>query len=331
MTIYITYDYELFFGTPSGSLNKCIIEPTNKLREIAERTGAKFTFFVDVGYLKQLEKFAHFPIVKKDFEIVNNQIKTLINEGHDCQLHIHPHWEDSWHDGKEWVMDTKRYKLTDFSDQDIERIVLEYQSILMHLTQRPVTIFRAGGWCLQPFTRVKKAFEKANLKIDSTVFLNGENTIEPYYYDFKNCPNKDHWSFSNDLTVEDKNGKFIEYPISSYKYSVIFFWKLFVLGRLFPKKHKPIGDGYPVPSKGMKGEMLTKGKLLSASVDGYFVTKLNKIVRLNDKKGFKHTTIIGHPKALTYYSLNQLEKTILKAQTKRHQFLTLSDAIPRSN
>lgn len=331
MNIYLTYDYELFFGTVSGSLNKCIIEPTNRLREIAQRTGAKLTFFVDVGYLKQLKAFAHFNKVKNELETITNQIRTLVTEGHDCQLHIHPHWEDSRHDGDEWIMNVKRYKLTDFSEEEIERIVLEYQSILMSLTQKPVSVYRAGGWCLQPFSKVKKAFEKANLKMDSSVFFDGKNTIDPYYYDFSQCPNKDYWSFSDELTVEDEKGEFVEFPISSYWYHPLFFWKLFILGRLFPAKHKPIGDGYPVPSKGMKKEMLTKGKLLSASTDGYFVTKMNRICQQNEKKNFKHTVIIGHPKALTYFSLNQLEKAILKAKNKQHQFLTLSDAIQFSN
>ena len=57
MKIFLTYDYELFFGDPTGSVEKCIIEPTQRLLEIAKRTGARYTFFIDVGYLKQLELF----------------------------------------------------------------------------------------------------------------------------------------------------------------------------------------------------------------------------------------------------------------------------------
>ncbi|MFK8036974.1 MAG: hypothetical protein AB8B74_01695 [Crocinitomicaceae bacterium] len=321
MKIYLTYDYELFFGSQSGSAEKCILEPTNKLRYIAKRTGAKMTFFVDVGYLKQLSAHQHILAVKTDYLAVKQQIKSLVAEGHDCQLHIHPHWEDSYHDGDKWVINVDRYKLADFNEVDIQRIVLEYQAILKDFTKKPVTKYRAGGWCLQPFSKMVDVFKKAGLTIDSTVFRYGKNITSPYYYDFENCPEKDHWQFSSDLCIEDENGPFTEFPISSYQYSVIFFWKLFLLGRLFPKKHKPIGDGFPVPSVGMRKEMLTKGKLLSASCDGYFITKVNQICNLNQNKGYSHTVIIGHPKAMTEFSLQQLEQVIQLQQIKGCKFV----------
>ncbi len=327
MNIYLTYDYELFFGTETGSAQKCILEPTNRIRTIANNTGAKMTFFIDAGYLKQLKSHQHYTKVKVDYTAIKNQIKTLVNEGHDCQLHIHPHWEDSYHDGEKWIMNVERYKLTDFTAEKLERIVLEYQSILKEITKKPVTIFRAGGWCLQPFSKIKKAFKAAGLRIDSTVFSGGKNTITPYYYDFTNCPSKDYWHFSDDICREDDQGEFIEYPISSYNYSALFFWKLFILGRLLPKYHKPIGNGFPVPSIGMRKTMLTKGKLLSASCDGYFVTKLDRIIKSNFQKGFKHTTVIGHPKALTEFSLSRLEKMIVDSQNNGHVFSTFNTSL----
>ena len=326
MNIYLTYDYELFFGSETGSAKNCIIKPTEELRKVASKTGAKFTFFVDVGYIKQLKAHLHFPEVKQDYLAITNQIKTLVSDGHDCQLHIHPHWEDSFHNGLEWEISVRRYKLSDFNEEAINRIVLEYQSILKSITQRPVTKYRAGGWCLQPFSKFQNVFANAGLTIDSTVFKGGENTIDPYYYNFKNYPDKDVWKFSNDLCVEDENGPFTEFPISSYAYSAYFFWKLFVLGRLLPKQHKPIGDGFPVPSIGMRKEMLTKGKLLSASCDGYFVNKINRICKLNSEKGFQHTVIIGHPKALTKFSIFQLEKIIQKQQKMGNSFTVFPEA-----
>ncbi|UKN01378.1 hypothetical protein K6119_16755 [Paracrocinitomix mangrovi] len=325
MQIFLTYDYELFFGNPTGTVDKCIIEPTNKIREIASRTGAKMVFFIDTGYLKKLIEFKdQFPNVASEYQKVAQQIKDLVNEGHDCQLHIHPHWEDCVHDGKEWIMNTDRYKLSDFSDEDIERIVLEYQAILANHTGKSVTTYRAGGWCLQPFSKIEKSFLKAGIKLDSTVFRGGKNTAGNYYYDFTNIPNKSTWKFSNDLTKEDENGPFSEFPISNYNYSPLFFWRLFILGRLNARNHKPIGDGYPMPSPGMRKKMLSKGMNLSASVDGYFVTKLNKVLKQNQTKGFTEMVVIGHPKAATLYSLKKLERFIDQNKNK-HQFITFAD------
>ena len=51
MKIAFTWDYEMFFGHKSGSVNRCMIEPTNRLLEISRRYNSKFTFFVDTGML----------------------------------------------------------------------------------------------------------------------------------------------------------------------------------------------------------------------------------------------------------------------------------------
>ena len=57
MNIFITLDYELFFAQHSGSVEKSIIEPTEKLLEAVEKTTTKLCFFVDAGYLVRLEKY----------------------------------------------------------------------------------------------------------------------------------------------------------------------------------------------------------------------------------------------------------------------------------
>jgi peptidoglycan/xylan/chitin deacetylase (PgdA/CDA1 family) len=325
MKIFITYDYELFFGDPTGSAEKCIIEPTNLLRAIAQRTGVKFVFFVDTGYLKQLEVFKdQFPKVAHEHKLVKEQITALVAEGHDCQLHIHPHWEDSYHNGEKWIMQTDRYKLVDFSSEDIERITTEYHAVLTRWTGKKIIAFRAGGWCLQPFEKIEQAFKKIGIRLDSTVFPKGKFTAGNYYYDFTNAPDLSKWQFEEDLCIPKKNGFCWEYPIASYKYSPLFFWKLFILGRLQPAQHKPIGDGVPMPSPGLRNQMLTRGMQLSANVDGYFVTKLDHILRQHQTKGFEETVLIGHPKACTLFALNRLEKFIERHKNK-HSILTFAD------
>ena len=72
MNIYLTYDYELFFGSPTGSAEKCIIEPTEEIRKIAKDTGVKMVFFVDVGYLIRLDYYKDaFKQAKSDFDLVD--------------------------------------------------------------------------------------------------------------------------------------------------------------------------------------------------------------------------------------------------------------------
>lgn len=327
MQVFLTYDYELFFGEPTGTVEKCIITPTNLLREMAARTGIKLVFFIDTGYLKKLVEFRdRFPKVKHEHDLIMAQLKTLVSEGHDCQLHIHPHWEDCSHNGQAWQMNTGRYKLTDFSDEEIIRIVTEYKTLLQNITQKEVCIYRAGGWCLQPFLRIRPAFEKAGLRLDSSVFPGGKFTAGNYYYDFTQTPAKSTWRFTDDLCTEDLAGKFVEYPISSYRYSAFFFWKLFLNGRLDPRNHKPIGDGYPMPSPGLRKKMLTRGMRLSASSDGYFVTKLNAVLKQNESLGYNELVVLGHPKACTHYALKKLENFI-STHKHKHPFRTFSEVL----
>ena len=37
MYIYITFDYEMFLGPNIGSVDKCLIEPTNRIMEIGDK------------------------------------------------------------------------------------------------------------------------------------------------------------------------------------------------------------------------------------------------------------------------------------------------------
>lgn len=327
MNIFITYDYELFFGQPTGTVENCMIKPTDEIRAIAKRTGVKFVFFIDTGYLKKLDEYKdQFPAVKKEHDLVRTQIEQLVKEGHDCQLHIHPHWEDTQHDGDQWIMKTDRYKLVDFSDADIQRIVRSYRDILFAWTGQKVHSYRAGGWCLQPFDRIESSFKSVGLKIDSTVFPGGIFTAGNYYYNFTKAPDLSKWKFQSELCTPVSDGDFWEYPISSESYSALFFWRLFILGRLKPSQHKPMGDGYPMPSPGLRKKMLTKGMRLSAGVDGYFVTKMNHVLRRNKQKGFEDTVFIGHPKACTKFALKKLERFI-ERHKNNHEFKTFSDLL----
>ncbi len=320
MKIAITWDYELFFGERSGSAEKCMLEPGNRLLEIAQKNGAKFTFFVDAGMLVLGEKE---PSFKKELSEIQNQISKWDLQGHETGLHIHPHWEDAiWENG--WKFDLKRYKLADFEDTEVEQIFDNYLVSLQQWSKEKIVSYRAGGWCIQPFDKLKSSFLKHQLKIESSIFQGGKNTTLPYNYDFTNALPKEKWFFENHECEEDENGTFLEIPIASKSYSPLFFWKLFVLGRLFPKHHKSIGNGSPAKGGGSKKDFLTKFNHLCVSADGYFVTEIERAIQEAEKKGWNSIVIIGHPKACTLFSLNYLDKLIAKL-SKKHQFVCLKD------
>jgi len=317
MNIYLTFDYELYFGERTGTARNCILHPTELLKEVADKHGVKLVQFVDVGYIIKLEEFKlNFPELEEDYQSVTNQIKLLYQEGHDIQLHIHPHWEDSYyHDGK-WHIVADRYKLADFDSQNIERLVTTYKQKLESLTAvDSIFTYRAGGWCIQPFDKFKDAFIKNNITVDSSVFRKGKYSSQQYSYNFTTAPDLSSWHFNND-PCKPEEGPFKEIPIGSIKNSPLFYWKLFLLGRINPYEHKPLGDGVPIAAPGMRKKLLTQYTQNTVSVDGYNAALLNKALKQYNEKN--ELVIIGHPKSLTRFGLKALDRFIEDNKSKHH-------------
>ncbi|MDF2435698.1 MAG: hypothetical protein K0Q95_74 [Bacteroidota bacterium] len=311
MKIYITLDYEIYFGENHGTVEKCIIYPTSELIRIGEKHNVTFVFFVDCGFILKLAEYRiKYPALEKDYKLITDQVKELSEKGHDIQLHIHPHWEDSFYNGEKWIINVNRYKLADFSDDDILDIVKRYKKVISDITGKKIFAFRAGGWCLQPFSKLYSAFKKENITLDSSVFRNGFFSSPQYAYDFRNAPDKDIYKFETDVVKEDPAGTFTEVPISSVKNSPLFFWKLFLLGRKDPYMHKPLGDGRAMAAPGYRKKLLTRFTNNPVSVDGYNSHLLNRSLKRLKKANRQHMVVIGHPKALSRYSLVMIEKFI---------------------
>ncbi len=317
--IFITFDYELFFGSHSGTQDKSIIDPTNKILALLDKYNINASFFIDSGYLVKLNEYRNkYNILEKNYQIILSQIKKLDKQGHDIQLHIHPHWEDSFFDGNKWIINTLRYRLHDFDEKEIDNIIFRYKKVLTDIVGDKVFTFRAGGWCIQPFKKIKNALKKHNIWLDSTVFENGKNDSLTHFFDFQNTPNKTNWKFENDPLIEDEKGFFTEIPISSYKTSPLFFWKLSFFKKLGGNKFKVFGDGTGIGGSRLdKLRMLTRFTNSVVSVDGYKVSFLEKAyIEFLQKENNENFVIIGHPKAMSIFSLEKLEEFILKNMDK---------------
>lgn len=328
MNIFLTYDYELFFGESTGSVEKCLIEPTERLLKLSQRFKVKMTFFVDVGYLIKLDEFATiFPQLQGDREKVHANLKTILESGNSIQLHIHPHWEKSFYkDGKWHVITNNAYKLDDFSDVEIRRIVRAYKMYIDTFIGQKTTTFRAGGWCIQPFSRLKDLFKELEIEYDSSVFPGGRFSSDHYSFDFTKAPKKAHYRFEEDECKEDPNGYFTEYPISSWNYSPLFYWRLYAWGRLIPSQHKMLGDGKFLSQPGRKKSVLTNFTWNHVSTDGFYASKLKACLKAFEAKNFSDMVVIGHPKSMTNYSFKALEK-FLKSNHTKHQFITFNDLV----
>lgn len=331
MNIFITLDYELFFAEFSGSVENSIIKPTYALMDIANHFMTKLCFFVDSGYLVKLKEYKDtYPKLRRDYDLICEQIQELHLNGHDIQLHIHPHWEDTIYDGEKWVMDTSRYRIHKFSKEQTLDIVTKYKKVLTDLVGESVFAYRAGGWCIQPFSHLKDALKQNGIWLDSTLYEGGYKDNSTHYFDFRNIPDKTFYRFESDPTIEVPNGYFAEVPISSTKVSPFFYIRYALLRKFAKKEFQIIGDGKGVgrESKDNK-QMLTQFTPAVASIDGYRISylqrTLNEYVKYSDNKNF---VIMGHPKAQTKYSLEHLFKFLANNYTK-HNFTTYKNEFLR--
>jgi hypothetical protein len=319
MQVILTFDYELFFGTNTGSVQKCMIEPTSRLLSIAKKHQIPLVFFLDVGFLIKLkESKEQFPILNADFEQIMNQLKEMVELNCDVQLHIHPHWEKSFFNGEKWIVVTDDcYKLSDFPDAEAEAIVRKYHHFLSTLTKKKITTYRAGGWCIQPFEQIEKVFQELGIEKDSTVFPGGKFESEHYQFDFTAVsPFENPYRFQSDVTKAETNGFFLEIPISSWEFSPLFYWRLYILGRLNPRDHKMIGDGSFLAQPGRKKSVLFNKTWNHVSSDGYYASQLVKQVAYYQAKKLKTFVVIGHPKGMTNYSLKQLDLFVSRKKTQ---------------
>lgn len=325
MNIFLTFDYELFFGPQTGTVEKCMLEPAEKLMQIAGKK-AKLVFFVDVGFLIRAEFFSQtYQELSKNVNAVRFQIKRMVDLGHDVQLHIHPHWEKSVYQDGKWKINAEgAYKLDDFTDGEIVDIVTRYKSYLDELVGYKTIAFRAGGWCIQPFERLKKIFLELGIRFDSSVIPGMKYETEHYRFDFSAISDNEPYFFSSDVNTKVADGEFVEYPISSWIYPPSFYWKLYTLGRLFPTEHKMVGDGSFIPQPGRKRSGLSKKTRHHISCDGYYSSVLTNALRTFEREERNNLVVIGHPKGMTKFSFKKLDEFIRLAD-KKHEFRTFKN------
>jgi len=153
-----------------------------------------------------------------------------------------------------------------------------------------------------------KALKRSGVTIDSTVYANGRSEGTARSFDFHGAPAKSRWRFETDPLVEVADGAFLEVPIASRRVAPGFFWRLAAMKKLGGARHRAFGDGAPLALE--RGDLMRK--LLRpthsvVSMDGYKASFLGRAADEYRARGFEDFVVIGHPKALTPYSLDQLD------------------------
>ncbi len=298
--IILSFDYELFFGDKSGTVMESLIKPTNLLLDAMDSVGSKGNFFIDWLMLKYL-KAENTSRTDSDYQLIVDQLMDIVRRGHRIELHIHPHWVDAKYNGDgTWdFSEFRHYSLNSFSETDIVKMFVEGTNLLTNIArlvdpEYEIVAFRAGGWAVQPFEKLRKGFQSAGIKIDSSVARGAYGKNQYSFFDFRTiCTNNNYaYRFDNDVTIEDIEGEFLEIPISTYRRTVInkIVDKLF---RILSPSSKVITDGTH-----HRDDLQWQGKSLCSMVTLSKISPFSSImsVLLQDTS---LVTIIDHPKDYT--------------------------------
>lgn len=321
--IILSYDYELFFGEISGTVQKTLIEPTNYLLSAMDKYNQKGNFFVDWLMLKYLKKEKTERTVS-DYNLIEKQLQDIVRRGHRIELHIHPHWVDAKYNGDgTWdFSDFHHYSLYSFSKQEITQMFVEGVDTLTAIARKvdpdyKIIAFRAGGWTVQPFEILMEGFKMSDIKIDSSVSLGSYNKTPFFEYDFRNVSTRCsyYYRFHDDVAKEVENGEYLEVPISSYHRDFI--------NRVLDKMLKVFTNYSDVITDGthQRNDLPQKTRSSIMMVTMSRMNPLSVLRGISMNKG-ELITLIDHPKDFTISNL-----ATLKILSKFYKSITYKDLL----
>jgi hypothetical protein len=224
INLLITADYELFLGRNFLSNDEVLFEPTRQLIGVCDELDVPVTFFADICSV-----FAHRKHGLTEYpEKFERQMRVAMRQGHDVQLHIHPHWLFSNYQNGEWDISTEKMYLAELGYDDapdsappvIARGV-SYLTELLKPENRDYRClaFRAAGLALQPQEReLIAALLDNGIVVDSSIIGGVKFKLDTVEIDYSQVPAAANWHMSaeNGINTPCTSG-LIEIPIATFK------------------------------------------------------------------------------------------------------------------
>jgi len=195
--ILLTFDHELHLGGVR-SYRQNLFDPTDHLLDLAREIDAPLNLFTDVLCGIRYRDWDR----RGFYEPYRAQLARALTEGHDIQLHLHPHWLDTgFRDGR--FVPSPRFALSDFVNEppphDIDGIVRMGRDFLLELGRSvdpayECVAYRAGGYNLMPATReILTALHANGIRIDSTIAKGYRFRSELSDLDYRRMPPDANW------------------------------------------------------------------------------------------------------------------------------------------
>jgi hypothetical protein len=321
--VFFTFDYELFLGSRSGTVQGCLIRPTDALLALFSNVNFKAVFFVDTVYLNKLKKISEqYPSAARDFQQIQTQLKRILIQGHYIFPHIHAHWLDADYlpEENQWSLTNFRYYQFSAVPKELQNTVFEESiAIIKSLFEpdasvNPLESYRAGGWSIQPFSDFKPFFEKFGIVHEWSVIPGKFHISDAHSFDFRTAPEKRSvYRFTNDICKADEKGHFTEWTISTITLSPIEQWINFKVSGILKRLGKSIRPSGATVASSIKeeGDAYQKGNEVRriASFEGlnpYLIRKYLAVIKRQSYFQF-----ISHPKMLTEHEMGMVKRLLI--------------------
>lgn len=332
MTLYLTFDYELFLGENHASYQEVLFDMTDKIADVLESEGVRATFFVDVFSAIMHKKYG----LNDYIDCFERQIQDLIRRGFDVQLHIHPHWVMSTYDGREWIHRKEYYRITAFEHLqvnslgecwDMDKLILYGKSYLESVCRKADSkyqciAFRAGGYAIQPLEKTIPILRRNGIYLDSSVATGAVDWNVWHSYNFMNMPINRNYYISDSGLIREKEeacSGIYEIPIGAEKNRYINIFRKSSLRKLPP--NCPLGtsidlkDPQDMPRKQqmMKRLLIYEQTYRHYSLDEVPYTFLIESIK-KDVTQDLHLAIVGHPKLFDDCRLQNMKQLVTSAK-----------------
>jgi hypothetical protein len=213
--LILTVDYEIF-GNGQGCLQHCVVEPTRRLMEAAEKFDAPITLFAEAAELMTMERVLGRNVVQG----ARDQLRRAVRDGHDVQLHLHPQWLGARRRNDEgWELDFSRWRIGDLPEHEVDDLIAAGKgwiddAAFANVPGGGCSAFRAGNWCIQPSESVIRSLRRHGFAVESTVVPGVRRSAPGQWSDFRSVPTLPFWRVDRDVCVAAPDGLW-EVPITA--------------------------------------------------------------------------------------------------------------------